>query len=328
MASSNQPSRSSHTCILLLFGIPGSGKTTLSRELVLRKSSQEHSDQHRETKSTQFDIVHICMDDYYPTDEREGSEKNSDEFINDDFDWKQYRHIVTENIDEYLSGKSNVMFSTGGEIKVEGEKNEVIKLLIIDDNLHLRSMRKEFVQIARKYTCGFALVYLSCQLDSAIKRNSTRPFPVPHQTIVNIYQRIEPPQENWERHAITIDSTNNDKEWIETACSRILKLCQDAIEDPQMPQLDLTAERAESQRITSESLMHQADQILRQFVSNEIKSIQELADKRIIKETALKANETRKLLLHELQQDKQMQLTSNEELKLFLKLKYDEIFKK
>ena len=66
-------------------------------------------------------------------------------------------------------------------------------------------------------TCGFALVYLSCQLDSAIKRNSTRPFPIPCQTIVNIYQRIEPPQENWERHAITIDSTNNDKEWIETA---------------------------------------------------------------------------------------------------------------
>ena len=108
-------------------------------------------------------------------------------------------------------------------------------------------------------TCGFASVYLSCQLDTAIKRNSTRPIPIPCQTIVNIHQRIEPPQENWERHAITIDSTNNDKEWVEIArlttkqnfftfyclfcSSKILKLCQNAMEDPEMPQLDLTAER-------------------------------------------------------------------------------------
>ena len=58
---------------MLLFGIPGSGKTTLSRELVLRKGNQ-----HDKTISTQFDIIHICMDDYYPIDEREGSEKTSD----------------------------------------------------------------------------------------------------------------------------------------------------------------------------------------------------------------------------------------------------------
>ena len=56
-----------------------------------------------------------------------------------DFDWKQYRRSVIENIDEYLSEKSNAMFSTGREIGVQEKENEVTKLLIIDDNLILEA---------------------------------------------------------------------------------------------------------------------------------------------------------------------------------------------
>lgn len=60
------------------------------------------------------------------------------------FDWKRSRRAVLANIDDYLSGKPNPMFT------ISREEVSQSLIILIDDNLHLRSMRKEFYQLARK----------------------------------------------------------------------------------------------------------------------------------------------------------------------------------
>ena len=61
------------------------------------------------------------------------------------------------------------------------------------------------------------MVYLHCQLETALERNSSRSCPIPHQTIVKMHDSIEPPQENWERHSVTFDSTSNSSNWMDIA---------------------------------------------------------------------------------------------------------------
>ena len=60
------------------------------------------------------------------------------------FDWKRSRRVVLANIDDYLSGKPSPMFT------ISREEASLSLIILIDDNLHLRSMRKEFYQLARK----------------------------------------------------------------------------------------------------------------------------------------------------------------------------------
>ena len=46
------------TCILLLYGIPGAGKTFVSHDLATRWSASSCS------------FIHVCCDDFYPPDQR------------------------------------------------------------------------------------------------------------------------------------------------------------------------------------------------------------------------------------------------------------------
>ena len=49
-------------CIVLIFGIPASGKTYIARELVVKEM---------QLFGETCCVVHICMDDFYPKDTRD-----------------------------------------------------------------------------------------------------------------------------------------------------------------------------------------------------------------------------------------------------------------
>lgn len=74
------------------------------------------------------------------------------------FDWKWSRHVVLANIDDYLSGKPNPMFT------ISREETSQSLIILIDDNLHLRSMRKEFYQLARKCEQIMTFLHLYARL--------------------------------------------------------------------------------------------------------------------------------------------------------------------
>eukprot|EP00884_Botryococcus_braunii_P015560 jgi/Botrbrau1/2688/Bobra.0203s0031.1 len=49
------------------------------------------------------------------------------------------------------------------------------KLVIVDDNMHYRSMRHVCYKLARKHGASFAQLYISAQLERAIASNAGRP---------------------------------------------------------------------------------------------------------------------------------------------------------
>lgn len=53
--------------------------------------------------------------------------------------------------------------------------------------------RRPYVRLARQYDLEPIAVYLACDLATALKRNGSRPNPVPQEAIHRFYEQLEPP---------------------------------------------------------------------------------------------------------------------------------------
>lgn len=78
-------------------------------------------------------------------------------------------------------------------------------LVLVDDNLYYRSMRKEWFKLARNASLGFCQVLVACPLEEAIRRNASRELPVPEPSIRVMGSRFELPREEpWEELTRTV----------------------------------------------------------------------------------------------------------------------------
>lgn len=77
-----------HTCILLLYGIPGAGKTLMSRDLAT----------HWNTSLCNF--VHVCCDDHYPPDLRLTGDNDD---AGNQFRLKSARRDIIFNVERCLN---------------------------------------------------------------------------------------------------------------------------------------------------------------------------------------------------------------------------------
>ena len=109
-------------------------------------------------------------------------------------------------------------------LSVEPHSKAIV--LLLDDNMHLRSMRYEYYQLARKCECivsvlvgiismslldglGFAQVCVCCSTHVAKERNLHRPNPIPDSTIELMELSMEYPdsdQNHWEKLSVCISS--------------------------------------------------------------------------------------------------------------------------
>ena len=83
-------------------------------------------------------------------------------------------------------------------------------LLVVDDTMFYRSMRRRFFLLATELSCAFHLLYVQCPLDSCLTRNAGRMVPLPDETIQCAHARFELPdgsQHYWESNLHTIDTT-------------------------------------------------------------------------------------------------------------------------
>lgn len=90
------------------------------------------------------------------------------------------------------------------------------KLLIVDDIMYLRSMRREVYKLARQYSIPLLTIWVDTSMDIALYRNGTRQGRqrIPDETIEKIHSRFEAPSTTGsivDRYCMTIDGTSEER---------------------------------------------------------------------------------------------------------------------
>lgn len=261
--------------VLLLCGLPGSGKSSLARSL-------------KESNVDTFDrILHIEYDSITREQlqtQQQTENDNEDVFTKDSLEaWRASRNIALEQLSQQL------------ETHLESNDTSTPSLLIImDDNFHLRSMRKNVHQLCASHASNnenqvyLLIVWLNTPLSTCLERNEQRQGNnrVPSEVISSMaFEAPDPNKASWEEGWIHCHNAKD------ISLHTILNHSQ--VVKPPPPPVDLEALERERQR-TRESILHTYDGCLRSWVA---------VVARIRRQDAGKANAARKNILQSLRKD-------------------------
>ncbi|XP_050395373.1 uncharacterized protein LOC126814327 isoform X1 [Patella vulgata] len=151
--------------------------------------------------------------------------------------------------------------------KVDLDNTSVV--IIIDDNMYYRSMRYDYYQLARNYSLGFCQIYVECPLEIALERNSKRKNGIVNPLVITkMSEKFQIPDatNSWERYSLQYSANLQ-----ELSRSKFMDFIHFVKSNPVAPQEETDPEIiAESQRLTSANMIHQADLIIRQLISEQM----------------------------------------------------------
>ncbi|ETN59642.1 hypothetical protein AND_008781 [Anopheles darlingi] len=239
-------------CLNVLIGIPASGKTTYCAQI-------------EKAASDQLSVVHVCYDTYVPIDTQ------YDQFRDEAGSYKRHRQ-------QLLSSVEAIILSILGSDRQTLERllqdwirefkqplklpntllNSKDYLFLIDDNMYYRSMRMEWLQVARRRSLGFFETFFNVPLELALRRNQSRERSVPEETIRRMWMRLEKPcgeMYGWEKKSISIEGTLDD-------LSEVLSMVSHSFEKPEK-----MIDAPSSSTPMEQSVIHQIDLLLRKAIS-------------------------------------------------------------
>lgn len=229
-----------------LIGIPASGKTCLAHKLVEISRNQQ----------LDASVIVISFDDFIKI--------NFSEITTGDY--KQSREQLLQKIENLIKMLRDYNEDcwldklTTSQLQLESRSFNIApgcatSLIILDDNMHYRSMRQRIRSICRNMNCAHFQIFIECQLDSAIQRNRNRSSPVPESIIKEMFQKIEAPQNPC---TINITYESSDDDLLDMINDRI-KCSEDLEEQLSFPQ--------------QQSLLHEIDIITRKELNARIKAL-------------------------------------------------------
>jgi len=257
--------------VCCLVGLPGCGKSTFARSIRDLQATESYF--------SQFDDIFIIEYDAITKDEllTTNSELLSDELVA----WRQSRLTALELLKNILTTQF-----TGGR------NTSSSSLIIMDDNFHLRSMRRdvyrscqEFVKSFPHAIVGFFILHFNTPLEQCLERNDSRSGTdrIPHDVINRMATILEPPNEkkanaSFEQFHVAI---NHSYELLTTDTKdrsdvlKVIKECiTNSIQSPIRPKIELSMEeitQVELQRMhdreeTIKCKIQRIDQLLRKLV--------------------------------------------------------------
>ena len=185
--------------IVVLLGLPGSGKSTLGRQL------REKAVERGET------VLTVDYDELIPLAKQA-------KMVEEEGAWKKEREAIggavsrlLENIDGAGSNDEAVpyLWQLKETCLVSGNMAKVT--VLVDDNNYLSSMRKPWHKLARDRSAGFCQIFVQASTEQAKHRNSMRKVAaqVPFSVIDSMAERLEPPRplvQSWEELSFTLNS--------------------------------------------------------------------------------------------------------------------------
>jgi len=291
-------------------GLPASGKSTFANSLLnILKEKHTTTNKNDTPITSQFDkIIVIDYDSITQELSLYNNETNTGINISDEdgihntlFDkndlqsWRKTRVTALANLKDILT----LHFT-------EDSNADSSILIVMDDNFHLRSMRREVYRTCQEVLIihtqaiiGFSTMYFQTPLEVCIERNNTRNGKacIPIDVIRRMDATIEPPDASkpyasFERFSIPIGNNNN----IDDIHADIFTSIKQSLQSPILPKSELSSEevaKIEEQRIlqqeaTRKCHIQQIDQLLRKLVG---------AVGRIEKKKSREANEIRKSIM-------------------------------
>lgn len=264
----------SEVCLVVLCGLPAVGKSSLVREV--REASA----------GLGWRLSALCYDELIPEEAfLTGHVENDMGGMHTE--WKQHRQAVLKRIEHFLQSLNsdhseppdvcNIINKASWEKCVQdlfkaSSKPSAPVVFLLDDNFYYPSMRSEVYQLARKYTLGFCQLFLTCDLETCLRRNQSRARPVPSEVMEEMERRLEPPnpeRNTWEKNSVKLDTTHglptND-------IQKVLDLILFALKNPLSP-IENNTEQKEADRVKcANSVVHQADQACRKLISEAMRT--------------------------------------------------------
>ncbi|KAL0221196.1 hypothetical protein RCL1_001050 [Eukaryota sp. TZLM3-RCL] len=172
-------------CICTLCGIPASGKSTTSQELL---SSETTSFLKTSLNLAHLNVVLISFD---LVEKELRASLGISSWTRES--WHHARILAIEQIETSISTAKSTQIPT---------------LIIIDDNNLYHSMRQVYKRMAISHKCCYLLVYFTCTLEEALERNLRRNSDVPSESIIKMYNSFEIPTDNSHHFSYCIETNS------------------------------------------------------------------------------------------------------------------------
>lgn len=328
--------------VLLFCGLPGAGKSTLASSVVKHYSSNEEQTRtFHNVKHIEYDSIESNLSQQYhhqhdengtgdrgeDSDSRANIGEGDDAFSDQDLKaWRETRKVALHQLEQELSFSASSAHGDGDPFYRRRT------LIIMDDNFHLRSMRRDVyktcqtfiadfdstanredhdtLSISMDVNIGLTIIYVNTPLEECVANNEKRLGTgsyVPPRIIHAMNDILEPPDNgkaNFEACIINTMEWNledelssspnhNNKGFYENLTKCLFHSV--SMNPIQPPPPTKSLEQLEQERLaTLKSRLHQMDLILRSLVGTTC---------RTNKKYAKVANEARKRLLQECKED-------------------------
>jgi tRNA uridine 5-carbamoylmethylation protein Kti12 len=159
-----------------------------------------------------------------------------DAYVDEECDWnentfKQYRELALHDINQIFTEKNR--------------SKDFDTVLIIDDNMYLKSMRREVYVMARDNNTKLLCIWIDSSLENSIRRNNERTGKdkILEESIFRIHKLFEPPDTTYvaDRHFICLKNNESDsfEAGIICAIAKIQELQSESFQLPTVYALEM-----------------------------------------------------------------------------------------